>query len=382
MIAVDCGTMFFCKSEIDDDNNISFTLERNIFAEVQKSLEDPEDVLRDNNYSYIKYKDSYYVVGEDVFKVHDIESLFKSSGSHSYFSEVRRPMKSGLLNTAEEKMSIAIIQQIIKKLVGKPRYEGEVLCFCVPGDPVNSANNVIFHRMVLTNFVKSLGYTPECINEAMALIYSECPISDDPDEEGGKARFSGVGMSFGSGMINCALSWRQLPLLTFSIEHAGDFIDEESARIAGCDVASITKYKEKHLDLTKDSSDIKHMALQTYYAAMIENTVRNFAAKFEKLDNKVGALEIVVGGGTALVPGFVEKFKQVIMPMDLPFEIKDIRLAKNPLYAVANGCLIKAISVESKKKDPKSHVKKELTEESKESDKDNKEKSPKKMKLE
>jgi len=387
MKACDVGTMWLVKGEIDeiDDSGVSFQMERNVFAEVQKSLEDPDEVLKENNYTYIKYKNRYYVVGEDVFKVHDIESLFKGSGQSSYFSEVRRPMRDGLINTAEDKMSIAIIQAIIKKLVGKPSVENEVLCFCVPGDPVTSNANVLFHRMMLTNFIKSLGYTPECINEALALIFSECPTSEDPDEEGGVAKFSGLGISMGAGMCNLTLSWKQIPLLSFSVEHCGDWIDHEAAKIAGCDVATITKYKEKHFSFGEDSAELKHMALNVYYEAMMNNVIENFSSRFKKMEDEEKRdipLEIVIGGGTASVPGFAEKFASLLKATDLPFKVKDVRMAKNPLFSVCNGCLIKAISVESKlNKKPKKEPSSETTPKEDKQTTSNKENLPKKIKL-
>lgn len=358
-VAIDLGTMHFVKASIDDvdDSGVSFEIERNVFAEVRETLENPEQILKENNYSYVKIKDKFYVIGNDVYKIHDIESLFKKSGSVSYFSEVRRPMKNGLLNTAEDKMSISIIQEIIKRLVGKPAQPNEILCFCAPGEPVNSKNNVLFHKMMLTNFLASLGYKVECVNEALAIIYSECPTMEAPDEASGVAKFSGISMSYGSGMTNCCLAYKQLPLLTFSVEHAGDWIDQEAARVAGSDIATITKYKEKNLNLDKiDQSDIKQLALEVYYKAMIENSLKHFAAKFEKLESNqktTAPLEIVVAGGTASVPGFIGKFKEVLDTLDLPFAIKGVRLAKNPLYTVANGLLTKAIALENAQKKEK-----------------------------
>ena len=365
-VALDVGTMFLVKSGIDEiDGGVSFEIERNVFAEVNQSLEDPEEVLKDNNYAYVKHNDKFYVVGEDVFKVHEIESLFKKSGASSYFSEVRRPMKDGLLNIAEEKKSIAIIQAIIKNLVGTPSYENEVLCFCAPGDPINMDKNAQFHRSVLTNFISSLGYQAECINEALALIFSECPVMEDENEPDGVSKFSGLGFSFGAGMANCCLALRQLPLLAFSVAHSGDWIDEEASKVLGCDVSTITKYKEKHFDFTKQTDNLKHMALEVYYKATIENIVKQFASRFDSLedDEKPSMpLEIVVGGGTASVPGFVDKFEELIRNIELPFKVKGVRLARNPLYAVSNGCLTKAISVENKLKkanEPKQKEKQE-----------------------
>jgi len=219
-VSIDPGTMWIVKGEIDSiDDSVSFERERNVFAEVRDTLENPEEILKDNEYSYLKYKNHFYVIGEDVFKVHEIESLFKKSGASSYFSDVRRPMKDGLINTAEEKMSIAIIQEIIRKIVGRPSKKDEVLCFCAPGDPINSDSNVLFHKTILANFIKSLGYRPEHINEALAIIFSECPIAEDPNEPEGIAKFSGIAFSFGAGACNVALSWKQLPLLSFSVRH-------------------------------------------------------------------------------------------------------------------------------------------------------------------
>lgn len=370
--SLDIGTAFLVKGEIDslDDSGVSFEVERNVFAEVRQTLDDPEEVLKNNNYSYVKYKDNFYVVGEDVYKVHEIESLFKKTGGTSYFSEVRRPMKDGLINTAEDKMSISIIQSIIKKLLGPPSFPGEVCCFCVPGDPVNSKDNVLFHKTIMTSFIKSLGYTPECVTEAVAIIYSECPTVEDENEPGGIAKFSGISISAGGGMVNCSLCYKQLPLLTFSIQNSGDWIDVEAAKIAGCDTASITKFKEKKLDLDNiDSSDIRQSALEIYYVAMIENALKHFAAKFEKLDQKLDMpLSICIAGGTSLVPGFLNKFKQVLSTLDLPFHVKEVKHSKNALFCVANGLLVKAVSCENKLKNAQEENK-------------NKELSPKKMKL-
>jgi hypothetical protein len=55
-------------------------------------------------------------------------------------------------------------------------------------------------------------------------------------------------------------------------------------------------------------------------------------------------IPIVVSGGTSMPPGFLDLFKNILSKYTLPFEISEIRAAKNPLTAVAQGLLIKTVS--------------------------------------
>ena len=114
-------------------------------------------------------------------------------------------------------------------------------------------------------------------------------------------------------------------------------------------------------------TDMRQAALGIFYENMIQNALSNFAEKFNELDNQIDApLEIIVAGGTASVPGFLDKFKEVLDQQDLPFKVKSVKMAQNPLYTVSNGCLVKAIAAEKKMKTPKTPKKetKENTEES------------------
>jgi len=338
-------------------DEVEFTVERNCFAEVKESVEDPEDILKNNNYTYIKHDGKYYVLGMDVYKIAEIEGLFKRTGAQtSYFSSIRRPMQDGILNTAHDSMSLVIIKELIKRALGgeakKPNTE--VCCFCVPGD--NSTNNVIYHRTMLTNIIKQLGYIPEPINESFAIILAENPCADDPDEPNGVSEHTGLSFSFGGGLVNACLARRQLPLLTFSIENSGDFVDKEAVKIAGGSVEMMTRYKERIFNLNKvDDSNLKDSALSCMYDCILSNVLEKFSAKFEKIpkDERITTpFEIVVAGGTSMVPGFIERFRQVIADMErrnlLPFIVKNVRLAENPLLTVSTGCLAKATSVQNK----------------------------------
>lgn len=352
--SLDIGTMFLVKGEVDEiAGGSTFTVERNVFLKAA-TTDDTEETLKENNWSYAKHDNSFYILGEDAIKLKNLLTVKATDANQALvatkISELRRPMQDGILNTGEEKLSVAIIQRLIANLLGKPKQPNETLCFCAPGDPVDSNLSVVFHKTMLAGFLKSLGYSVECIPEALAIIFSERPVAEDENEEGGEAPFSGISFSFGAGMCNVCFAYKKIPLINFSVARSGDWIDREAAKVAGVDQPVITRYKEKNFDLDNvDMSDMRQAALDIFYQNMIEHALSNFSAKFNELENQIDApLEIVVAGGTASVPGFISKFESVLDSQELPFKVKGVRLAENPLYAVSNGCLVKALSVENK----------------------------------
>jgi actin-related protein len=95
---------------------------------------------------------------------------------------------------------------------------------------------------------------------------------------------------------------------------------------------------------------MRQVSLDIFYQNMIEYTLNALSEKFNKLDNRIETpLEIVVAGGTSMVPGFMAKFEAVLNSLKLPFNVKGVRHAANPFYAVSNGCLAKAIASEKRK---------------------------------
>jgi hypothetical protein len=345
--------MFLVKGELDiATEEPEFTVERNCFLQAA-TTDDTEDTLKENNWTYAKHADSYYILGEDAIKLKNLLTVGTKDDAIivTKIGELRRPMKNGILNTGEEKLSVAIIQKLIANLIGNPTQPGEVLCFCTPGDPVDKNLSVVFHRTMVMNFLKGLGYSVECIPEALAIVFSQRPVAEDPTEAGGEAPFSGIAFSFGAGMANICFAWKKMPLINFSVAQSGDFIDEQAAKIAGINVSAMTRYKENHLDLNNiDYSDMRQASLDIFYQNTIEHALNNFAEKFNQLDNQIDApLEIVIAGGTASVPGFIDKFQSVISGLELPFKVKNVRMAENPFFAVSHGCLVKAMATEKKK---------------------------------
>jgi hypothetical protein len=61
-------------------------------------------------------------------------------------------------------------------------------------------------------------------------------------------------------------------------------------------------------------------------------------------DNDKALKGLVFSGGTSIPKGFLDVFKTVLAGYELPFQVSEIRRAKNPLTSVANGLLVKTIA--------------------------------------
>ena len=55
-------------------------------------------------------------------------------------------------------------------------------------------------------------------------------------------------------------------------------------------------------------------------------------------------IEIVASGGTSMIGGFIDIFQDEFESINFPIEVKNIRRAEDPLFSVAKGCLVAALS--------------------------------------
>ncbi len=252
--------------------------------------------------------------------------------------ELKRPMSDGCLNP-REKDAFKILQLMCHSMIGKNVNDKEVLYYCVPANAVNAETDANFHRDVLADVFKSYkveGKTlqPHHINEAMALIYAEL----------GEKQFSGIGISFGAGMVNYCHAIYATEVSSFSIVNAGDWIDSQAAKATGETPVFINKAKQK-IDLTAEPTNFVERAIKAQYRLMVDNTVANIKKAIQGSGDKIHSeqpIDVVVAGGTASPNGFVEMVKEAILAAKLPLPIGEIRRPDDHLYAVARGCLVAA----------------------------------------
>ena len=326
-IGLDIGTMnIVCSKSNSSDINII----RNVFLPLK---EDEINISDLTEISYVKSDDdNLFIIGQDAFKFSNI-----------FGQEVSRPMKRGLISP-DEIDAIDILTLMLKDVIGDISDKDVYCTYSVPAEAIDANRSVTYHERVFGSILNSLGINHSSLNESMAIIYSETQAE----------KFSGIGISFGAGMANVCCSFKGVEAYKFSTERSGDWIDRNVAESLNMVPNRVTNLKEKYLKLTSDFAGHKNKktrrvleALVYYYQAMIDYTIKQMIREFEEnvdLDIEDEQIPIIISGGTSLPKGFLEIFKERLLQYDLPFEISEIRKAKNPLTAVANGLLIKTLA--------------------------------------
>ncbi|MEQ9716115.1 MAG: hypothetical protein ABGF52_11360 [Candidatus Asgardarchaeum sp.] len=334
---VDCGTMFFQVAENATDGTLNLKEIRNAFVELEAD-EDIEQVLEQNDWQYVSDGKHYYVIGEDSMRV---ARMFPGR------VELRRPMQGGVLNKGEDKKML-VMAKMIESSIGKAPDDKSLVCTCVSSDPVDNAVDNTFHKARLEGMFKRLGWNVKVIEEGHAVILSEKPVIIEAG--GKKVPFSGIGMSFGAGKVNCVLAYRGLSVVGMSAARSGDWVDQKVSEHTDKPLSQVTNIKETKLDFNSiDYDDDVIFALDAYYTNMIEYVFKNFAKKFSKVKSEFEApLDIVIAGGTAIPSGFSSKVESVVEDLELPFKIKNVICSKDPRNAVVKGCLTQAIISQKK----------------------------------
>jgi hypothetical protein len=324
-IGLDCGTMHLVCAR-SDSQDVKIT--RNVFLPVEKETITMGQLT---NISYVESADGdVFIIGSDAFEFANI-----------FGKGVSRPMEKGLISP-KEIAAVDVLTLMIKGLIGETK-DKEVYCsYSIPAEAIDEERSVTYHENVFARILHALGVNYKAVNEAMAIVYSECAAEN----------FSGIGISFGAGMANVAVSYKGIEALKFSTARAGDWIDQQVANDLAMLPNRVTNIKEKYMQLTgevtvKEKKTRRALeALFYYHKALIEYTVKKIIKEFtSKVDIEVAEpIPIVVSGGTSLPKGFVTLFKTVLESQELPFEVSEIRRAKNPLTAVANGLLIKTMA--------------------------------------
>jgi len=259
--------------------------------------------------------------------------------AHVLNAETRRTMIRGVLD-AKEPESLNMIREILTSMLnqnGSGQGSRQKVCFTVPAPPLGAENSLTYHEVTLRQILTELGRDVVSINEGLAVVYGELESSN----------YTGIGISCGGGLCNVCLAYLSVPVLSFSIPKAGDYIDSSAADVMGERANRIRLTKEDSFHFNGFFADKVHQVISVYYDDMIRSLVTALKEAFARTSNLpkfARPIPIVLSGGTALPPGFRDRFEKVLREEDFPIPISDIRLAQNPLYSTAKGALASAMS--------------------------------------
>jgi len=317
--AIDCGTMNFVAAR-RSNGKVKTTRLRNAFLDLPP---EHKRMLKLSKTSYMEYDGRLLVIGDEAI-----------STANLFNKEARRPMASGVISAGEIDAQ-GVMAVIVKHLLGEPKHAGEQCCFSVPALAVDiQESDTTYHKAVLSKILTELGFSPQPINEALAVIYSEC-VSEN---------FSGLALSYGSGMTNVCLAYNAMSALEFSLARGGDWVDKGASRAVGTTAAKICAIKENGVNLAAPK-DREEEAVTLYIQALIDYSIDSIIAHFSKVRREIlipKPVPIVISGGTSLADGFVKKFQErfELHRAKFPIEISEIRSAKDPMTAVAAGLLL------------------------------------------
>lgn len=319
---VDIGTAFI-KCAHKTENEIILKKQRNAFLEI-KYTNFTKSILERMETTHLQKEDEIYIIGDESL---EFAAMFTK--------EMRRPLRQGVISPKEKEASM-MLELLIKSIVGKAGFSGEIVYYSIPGEPVDAELSLFYHEQLLSGFLHSLGYTPRTINEGQAVILAELAQED----------FTGIGISFGGGMVNVCFSFMSVPIVKFSVTRAGDWIDQQVALATDEPASTVCAIKESSLDILKEDGGNKiETILAMYYGQLIEYVIEHIKLQFSQ-NNKMPHVQkpvtIVLAGGTSLPGGFVERFSRVLEKVSLPIPVGEVRLAKHPLSSVVRGALLAA----------------------------------------
>ena len=331
---LDCGTSYYIAATED-----SIKKQRNAFLTVDGDVATVKRMLKRQRIPYVEKGKKVHIVGQHAF---NYAQIFNTT-------ELKRPMKSGLLNP-QEKDALPVLSTIINELLGKPKGE-ETCVYCVPSKPIDVDREVSYHEDVLGTIIEGAGYKAKKIEEAVAIGYEGLVENN----------LTGIAISMGAGMCNIAVMYAGMPALTFAVTRGGDWVDENVSMDTGVSKAKVTNIKESSstLDLStatyqniyeEDTDEANVLiAIRSYYGALINYLLTNLKVQFEGVENVPNfpeAVPIVIGGGTSLVKGFLDVFNEQFDQDEFPIPISEIVHIEDAHTAVARGCLSEAQLIE------------------------------------
>jgi hypothetical protein len=328
---LDLGTSYVIVGRTLKGGRINYTEMRDCFFELMPKTRISRQIMIKGleGQKYFQDGDKFIVIGQDAIEraIERHESTF-------------RPMERGVLSP-KERRARSILRFILKYILGEPVEPNERIIYSVPSQPIDMLANqfdIAFHQDAISNDLQDLGFAPSAIPEAEAVCYSE--LRDE--------NYTGIGMSWGAGMVNVNLMSSGESVIHWSTTQSGDWIDRMAAISSDVPdtVVQVEKEQGEFVVGEEVPGDPLLSSIAIYYKRLIDYTVKLMIKQLTragKMPKLLRPVPIVLAGGTAQAKGFKEAFErswEKNLNGELPFSIKEVRLAKDPLRAISRGCLL------------------------------------------
>ena len=267
--------------------------------------------------------------------------------AESLFGAVPRDLLPGGELPKSDPVTRQVIALLVDGMVTKAAYPDDICCFAQPGcenralhdDPTFDQRMQFFSRVL-----RLRGYHPLPLNPATALVLAEM----------GSAGFTGVGLSLGASGCDVAVVHRGNQIACGRLAWGGRRIDEQLAQrqpplprdSAGHDALDIDagrKLKETASLLTPEK-DVGRLVIDLYEKLIAElvGVLCTTLASQSQITLLPQPLPIVCGGGPTKIAGFTDVLQSELLRQQFPIALSGLRLAADPEYSVARGCLIRA----------------------------------------
>lgn len=338
-MGLDVGTCFLVVSYLDSSGNMVTKNIRDAFLEMKPANPLVKNIMikgfKEASVNYLEMEDgTLQVIGDESLNQAIVKNL-----------TLRRPLAKGVISPKETK-ALPMFTALLKELLGSPVTPNERIVYSVPAAPMDARFDEVFHTSAINSILKQLGYDGSPLNEAFAIVLSNLETEN----------YTGMAISFGAGMANISLSFNAENMASFATSRGGDYIDNSVAISLGYDEADtknseitpalVTVVKENGVDISDlTQTDRVKKAIAIYYQNLIKYTVESIIQKINTIENLPRYQEpitVVVSGGTSKAINFLSEFKKEFDKNAdrLPFKVKEVRHAKDPLNAVAEGCLL------------------------------------------
>src|SRR6185369_5141062 len=228
---------------------------------------------------------------------------------------------------------LAVLRAILVRLLGKAAFPGQRVYFSVPAAIPGATQGLAYHEASIQEILKGLGYEGTSIQEGLAVVFGEL----------GGSNYTGIGISCGSGLCNVCLAVLSVPVISFSVSKAGDFIDSQAAFVTGELATRMRVQKEQGFHLNGMTTNAEQNALNVYYGEMIENLVETLSSHIsstQRLPKMDQSIPLVLSGGTVMPRGFLERFGEALRAANFPLRLSEVRLSTDALNSTARGALM------------------------------------------